>query len=70
MIRTKRWKYNLYREIGEELYDLQLDPHEMTNLSDCPEHAAVKKDLRERLVAFIERTNDPFFSYSATKEPG
>lgn len=68
MIRTKKWKYNIYREIGEELYDLQTDPHELTNLADSPEHTDVKKGLRDRLVAFIEETNDPFFSLSASKE--
>ena len=32
MIRTARWKYTLYLGIGEELYDLENDPHEQHNL--------------------------------------
>ena len=41
MIRTDRWKYNLYLGIGEELYDLKNDPHEQHNLlPPAPETAS------------------------------
>jgi uncharacterized sulfatase len=33
----------------EELYDLQTDPYELKNLIDDPAHAAVAKELREKL---------------------
>jgi len=42
----------------EELYDLQKDPHEFTNLIDDPAYAAVAKDLREKLDNWMRETGD------------
>jgi arylsulfatase A-like enzyme len=36
----------------EELYDLQADPYELKNLIEDPAHAAVAKELREKLKAW------------------
>jgi N-sulfoglucosamine sulfohydrolase len=43
-----------------ELYDLAADPDEVTNLADDPKHAAILKQLQEKLKAFQERTGDPW----------
>lgn len=43
-----------------ELYDLQEDPDEVVNLADDPQHADVRRTLSEKLVAFLERTGDPW----------
>ncbi|HHW08389.1 MAG TPA: sulfatase [Firmicutes bacterium] len=43
----------------EELYDLLFDPQERNNLAAAPEYAAVLADMRRRLTAWMERTNDP-----------
>ncbi|MFH1267577.1 MAG: sulfatase/phosphatase domain-containing protein [Planctomycetota bacterium] len=43
-----------------ELYDLQEDPDEVVNLADEPKHADVRRTLSEKLVAFLERTGDPW----------
>ena len=43
----------------EELYDVRQAPHEWRNLADKPEYAAVKADLRRRLVRWTHDTNDP-----------
>ncbi len=55
-MRTERWKYIRTYEIGnpakvafEELYDLAQDPHEMSNLAAEEAHAAVVRDLADRL---------------------
>ncbi len=43
-----------------ELYDLKKDPHEINNLADDPKHAKVLEELRKKLLAFQERTRDPW----------
>ncbi len=54
MVRTDRWKYCYYgAEIGAELYDLQADPHERTNLAGRPDLHAVEEDLRTRLLNWL-----------------
>ena len=38
VITPDRWKLNLCATDRCELYDLNTDPHELTNLYDAPEH--------------------------------
>ena len=45
-----------------ELYDLQNDPEELTNLASKPEHKAVFDKLAERLKSYQKQTLDPWFS--------
>jgi arylsulfatase A-like enzyme len=40
-IRSERWRYIHYADGSEELYDLQADPHEWTNIAGKPEHTAI-----------------------------
>jgi arylsulfatase A-like enzyme len=40
-IRSERWRYIHYADGSEELYDMQNDPNEWTNLAGRPEYAAV-----------------------------
>jgi len=41
-----------------ELYDVEQDPHELKNLADSPEHAAVFKELQTALAKWREETQD------------
>jgi choline-sulfatase len=46
MVRRGHWKYVYYHGESEELYRLDIDPHEQHNLADAKEHAATKAGLR------------------------
>jgi iduronate 2-sulfatase len=48
-IRTDRWRYNRWKNSGEELYDHQADPHEFTNLADDAQYDNVLKQMRQLL---------------------
>ncbi len=67
MLRTERFKYNLYREWGEELYDLERDPHELVNLATDESAAATKAELRAELERWIDENDDPFPTLEATQ---
>lgn len=57
-IRTGRWKYTLYGNGADELYDLDADPDELRNVvADVP---AERRALREELVASIRASTDTF----------
>lgn len=43
----------------EKLYDLYFDPCERVNLADAPELAETKRELADRLDAWMQRTGDP-----------
>lgn len=43
----------------EELYDLETDPTEETNLAADPEYKSVKADLERELHQWMKRTEDP-----------
>ena len=48
-IRSERWRYIHYADGSEELYDMQTDPHEWTNLAGNPEYAAVMAEHKKWL---------------------
>ena len=59
-LRSLKWRFTLYpgKPYGE-LYDLEADPHEFTNLWDKPKLQSVKVDLTNKLLARIVDTRDP-----------
>jgi arylsulfatase A-like enzyme len=48
-VRTDRWRYILYEDGSEELYDHQSDPNEWNNLAGNPEFQSVIKRLKDGL---------------------
>jgi arylsulfatase A-like enzyme len=51
-LRTAQYRYTLWDggQQGDQLYDLQSDPEETTNLASQPEHAARITEFRERIA--------------------
>ncbi len=59
-VRTADYKLiHFYNDADEwELYDLKKDPHEMRNVYDDPDYAAVRADLHDRLDALQRECGD------------
>ena len=59
MIRTDRWKY-VYDPMDpvDELYDMEADPWELTNLAGNPSMAKTRREMRERLLRWSVMTED------------
>ena len=45
-ISTERWRYIHYDRGGEELYDIETDPHEWTNLAGDPKYSDKLRQMR------------------------
>ncbi len=54
----QRVKMLVYR-VPEELYDLRADPDALKNLIDDPAHAERVKEMRAKLLKWMEETKDP-----------
>ena len=54
-VRTERYKFIRYRELGgmNELYDLQQDPFELTNLMDSPAAAGLRQQMETELARLL-----------------
>lgn len=57
-VRTDRYKYNLTPGDVDELYDLETDPNELTNLASDPAHADVVREHREMILQWLIETED------------
>jgi hypothetical protein len=52
-IRTPRWKLVMYVQDTTELYDLEDDPHELTNLYGTPGTETVVSDLKSMMIEYM-----------------
>ena len=55
MLRDGRWKYVHYVGHRPQLFDLETDPHETTDLGESPQHA----DIRARFEQTLRHLLDP-----------
>jgi arylsulfatase A-like enzyme len=62
MLRDGRYKYVRYLVAGEteEIYDLETDPDELTNLAASSEHRGLLESLRAKTIAELRRTDARF----------
>ncbi len=58
-----RFKLSIHLLTTDELYDLDSDPAELKNLINSPEHASKRNALHDTLLAWMDRTRDPFRGY-------
>ena len=58
-----RYKLAINLMTTDELYDLQWDTQELTNLIDSKEHTAIRNDLHDRLINWMDVSRDPFRGY-------
>ena len=59
-IRTTRYKLMNFYRFGDEweLYDLEKDPEELTNLYGKPGYEAVTADLKKQLQGLVDKYED------------
>jgi hypothetical protein len=63
MVRDERYKLIWYPRIDRyQLFDLQRDPHETTDLVHVEKHHARVVELRGKLEAWFKAQGDPLFA--------
>jgi len=70
LLRTNKWAFIQYNEdasLGIELFDMEKDPKQYTNLANIPEYASVVDDFKEKLKEKLisVRTNDLGIEYGS-----
>jgi len=55
-VRTEKWKYNMYFGDIDELYDMENDPLELTNLAEQPGMVTVVDGLQKTLQQWLLET--------------
>ena len=58
MVRTRRWKFIYYPEGYAELYDLESDPRERTNLAEHPEYREQIHAMKDRLLHWLTTADE------------
>jgi len=60
---TNRYKLSIHLLDEDELYDCELDPHELNNLIHDPAYAKVRDELHDKIISWMNDTRDPFRGY-------
>jgi uncharacterized sulfatase len=64
-----RYKLAINLMVTDELYDLQTDPAETSNLIESAGHAAIRNNLHDRLLDWMNTSRDPFRGYYWGRRP-
>ncbi len=64
-VRTEGWRYTVYIDGSEELYDHSRDPEEWTNLANDPQYEQIKKEM----AGYIPRDPAPLVQTSLKLAP-
>ena len=64
-----RYKLVINLLTSDELYDLAADPQEMVNLIDSPQHTAIRDQMHDKILAWMNQTRDPFRGYYWERRP-
>jgi len=54
MVRTDRWKYVWWQDFRPMLFDLVSDPKELRDLGADDAHAAIRREMEERMAAWLK----------------
>ncbi len=57
-IKTERYKYSFIPQDIDELYDLENDPYEMTNLADNAKYLDIVSELKEKVLDNMKANGD------------
>ena len=60
---TNRYKLSIHLLDEDELYDCELDPHELNDLIHDPAYAKVRDELHDKIISWMNDTRDPFRGY-------
>ncbi len=64
-----RYKLTIHLLSGDELYDMEEDPHEMHNLLLDPAMREVRNRLHDAILDWMNETRDPFRGYYWERRP-
>ena len=53
------YRLSFGRRPAEELYDMQQDPHQLSNLAEDKKYSEIKSSLRQKMEDYLRATGDP-----------
>ena len=59
----KKYKLVINLLTSDELYDMEVDPYEMTNLKNSVGHVSIRNKLHDRLIDIMNTTRDVYRGY-------
>lgn len=67
-VRTKRYSYTRWLDGTIQLFDLETDPLQMTNLADDPNHKSLQQQMEHTLQVLMAKRNDELVPCSSYRD--